>query len=129
MSYTHLNIDDVEDQAPGFGIDSQSSRFMRDNIGATGIGLAHYHVKPGKAFDFGHRHKSMEEIYVVVSGSGRFRVDDEVIEVGPRDVVYVPPESWRVWASGPDGLELLAFGSHVEGDDESEMQPGFGFDD
>jgi quercetin dioxygenase-like cupin family protein len=123
--YVHTNLDDVEDQAPKFGIESQSSRFVRTNVGAEGIGMAHYVVKPGQTFDFAHRHKTMEEMYVVLSGSGRFRLDDDVVEVKPRDVIYCAPRTWRGWAGGPDGLELLAFGSHAEGDDESEMRKDF----
>ena len=128
MSYTHVNIESVEDQAPKFGLESQSARFVRKELGAEAIGMAHYHVEPNRSFDFGHRHKTMEEMYVVLSGSGRFRIDDDVIEVKALDVVYVEPQSWRVWASGPDGLEMLAFGSHAEGDDESEMDPEFAID-
>lgn len=121
MGYTKVNIDDLEDQAPGFGLESQESRFAREPMGAERIGLGHYRVRPGKRFEFGHRHRSMEEAYVVLAGSGTFRVDDETFEVGVRDVVRVAPESWRGWEAGPDGMELLAFGEHVQGADESEM--------
>ena len=123
--YVHTSLDDIEDQAPSFGITSQSSRFLRKDVGAEHIGMAHYEVKPDQTFDFGHRHKTMEEMYVVLSGGGRFRLDDDVVEVKPRDVIYCAPRTWRGWAAGPDGLELLAFGSHAEGDDESEMQKDF----
>lgn len=125
MSYTKINLEQVEDQAPGFGIESQTARFARKDLGAEHIGMAHYEIKPNGAFTFGHRHKTMEEMYVVVSGGGRFRVDDDVLDVAPRDVVYVSPESWRIWEAGPDGMELLVFGAHAEGDDESEMDPEF----
>jgi mannose-6-phosphate isomerase-like protein (cupin superfamily) len=63
----------------------------------------------------------MEEVYFVVAGDGVFRVDEETFEIGPRDVIRVTPESWRGWEAGAEGLELLAFGEHVEGDGESEM--------
>jgi len=56
------------------------------------------------------------EIYVVLAGSGRFKLDDEIIEVGPKDVVFCPPSVMREWESGPDGMELLAFGGHAEND-------------
>jgi uncharacterized cupin superfamily protein len=65
-----MNLGDVEDQAPRFGITSQSSRFVRRDVGAEHIGMAYYEVKPGQTFDFGHRHKTMEETYVVLSGGG-----------------------------------------------------------
>ena len=118
-------IEDAKDVAPGHGLESSESRFFRSTLGAEGIGMANYKVKPDARFEFGHRHKSMEEVYVVVSGSGRFRIGEEIVEVGARDVVYVEPQEWRGWEAGPDGMELLAFGSHVEGDDESEMDMEF----
>jgi mannose-6-phosphate isomerase-like protein (cupin superfamily) len=121
MAYTKVNIDEIEDQAAGYGLESQEARFPREALGAERIGLGHYLVRPGKRLEFGHRHKTMEEAYVVLAGSGTIRVDDERVEVGPRDVVRVAPESWRGWEAGPEGMELLAFGEHVKGDDESEM--------
>src|SRR6476469_1357458 len=123
--YTKTNLDDVEDQAPGFGIESQESRFLRADVGADGIGMAHYKFNPDQTFEFGHRHKTMEEMYVVLSGGGHFRLDDDVVEVKPRDVIYCAPRTWRGWSAGPNGLEVLAFGSHAEGDDESEMDKDF----
>ena len=67
----------------------------------------------------------MEEVYDVLGGSGTFAVDDETFAVGARDVVRVAPEAWRNWEAGPDGLEMLAFGEHVTGDDESEIETGW----
>jgi quercetin dioxygenase-like cupin family protein len=126
MAYTKVNIDEVEDQAPGFGVKSQEARFLRRELGAERIGAGHYRVRPGQRLEFGHRHRSMEEAYVVLAGSGTFRIDDETVDVVARDVLRVPPASWRGWEAGPDGMELLAFGEHVDGgDDESEMQMGW----
>jgi quercetin dioxygenase-like cupin family protein len=121
MSYTKINIDEVEDKAPGFGVKSQEARFLRSELGTERIGAGHYRIRPGERLEFGHRHRSMEEGYVVLAGSGTFRVDDETFDVAVRDVVCVAPESWRGWEAGPDGMELLAFGEHVEGADESEL--------
>ena len=47
-----------------------------------------------------------------------------MLDVGARDVVYCPPQAMREWEAGPDGMELLAFGAHAEGED-TEMQPGW----
>ena len=125
MAYTKVNIDTLEDQAAGYGLQSQEARFPRRELGAERIGMGHYLVRPGQRLEFGHRHRSMEEAYVVLEGSGRFRVDDETVEVARHDVIRVDPESWRAWEAGPDGMELLAFGEHVEGDGESEMDMGW----
>jgi mannose-6-phosphate isomerase-like protein (cupin superfamily) len=122
----HLNLDAGEDIAPKYGMDTMGeARFVRDRLGAERIGLSAYKVKPGARPGFGHHHGTMEEMYVVLSGSGRFKVDDDIVEVGPRDVLYCRPEAMREWEAGPDGLELLAFGAHAEGDDESHMEPGW----
>src|SRR3954447_5089694 len=116
-AFTHLNLDAVEDIAPKYGMDAMGeARFVRNELGAEDIGLSFYKVKPGARPGFGHRHGTMEEIYLVLSGSGRFKVGDEILEVGPKDVVYCRPEAMREWEAGPDGMELLAFGTHAEGD-------------
>ena len=125
MAYEKLNIDQLDDQARPNGLTSQEARFARKDLGAERIGLAHYAVNPGARLEFGHRHRNMEELYVVLSGSGTFRVDDETFEVAARDVVRPEPQSWRGWEAGPDGLELLAFGEHVEGDGESDLDMGW----
>ena len=125
MGDEKINIDQLEDQAKPNGITSQEARFPSRDLGAERIGLAHYKVNPGSRLEFGHRHRSMEEVYVVLSGSGSFRVDDDTFEVGARDAVRVEPQSWRGWEAGPDGMVLLAFGEHVEGDGESEMDMGW----
>ena len=53
----------------------------------------------------------------MLSGSGRFRVADDVFDVGADDIVYCPPDAMRAWEAGPDGMDMLAFGAHTEGED------------
>jgi uncharacterized cupin superfamily protein len=65
---------------------------------------------------FGHTHKADEEIYVVLSGSGTALLGEERRELRPMDALRVAPGTLRAFASGPDGLELLAFGTHHEDD-------------
>ncbi len=123
-SHAKINLDEVKDLAPEFGMGKMGqARFVRSAVGAERIGLTNYRMNAGERVGFGHRHGEVEEIYVVVGGSGRFKVDDEVFDVAPRDVVYCPPEAMREWEAGPEGLELLAFGGHAE--NEAEMQPGW----
>jgi mannose-6-phosphate isomerase-like protein (cupin superfamily) len=57
-------------------------------------------------------------MYVVLSGSGRVKVSDEILDLRPHDVVRVAPAAVREFEAGPDGMELLATGTHVEGDGE-----------
>ena len=123
-SYRKLNLTDVENMAPKFGMGEMGeARFARQALGAESIGLAHYKMNAGKRVGFGHRHKQAEEVYVVLSGSGQFNVDDDVFRVAERDIVHVKPDAMREWEAGPDGLELLAFGGHAE--DDADMQPGW----
>lgn len=123
-SHAKINLDEVKDMAPEFGMGKMGeARFVRTAVGAERIGLTNYRMNAGERVGFGHRHGEVEEIYVVVGGSGRFKVEDEVFPVAARDVVYCPPEAMREWEAGPDGLELLAFGGHAE--NEAEMQPGW----
>ena len=116
MTYKHLNLRDIADQAPSFGVDSLEARPARTELGAESIGLTTYNVRPGRRVGFGHSHDSVEEVYLVVSGSGRFKLDDDIIAVAEGEVVYCPPQVIREWEAGDDGLEVVAFGGHAEGD-------------
>jgi mannose-6-phosphate isomerase-like protein (cupin superfamily) len=74
-------------------------------------GLTYQRVPPGYRFPYGHTHKTQEEVYVVVRGSGRMKVDDEIVALREWDAVRVPPGSWRSYEAGPDGLEILVIGA------------------
>src|SRR3954454_47920 len=115
--HTRINLGDVDDAAPanGFG-DRWEARVAREALEAEQTGVTHFRLKPGKRSPFVHRHERAEEVYVVVSGSGRVKLDDELVDVEPRDAVRVPPEVSRAFEAGPEGLELIAFGPHVSGD-------------
>lgn len=119
MSYSKRNLGEVEDSAPKFGYsDSQEARFARGSLEAADTGLAYHVVRPGKRQAFAHSHDKAEEIHVVLSGSGRMKLDDEVIEVGPMDAIRVAPNVTRAFEAGPEGLEYLVFGPHHEKDGE-----------
>lgn len=120
MTYTIKNLREVEDQAPKFGVgETQEARFPREDLGAETIGLAFHHVKAGKRQGFAHRHENAEEIYVILSGTGRIKLDDEVKKIGPLDAIRVAPKVARAFEAGPDeDLELLAFGPRRAGDGE-----------
>ena len=114
-----MNLREVEDLAPRFGFsDVQEARFPRNDLGAETIGLALLRVLPGKRQAFAHRHQNAEEIYFVLSGSGRVKLDDQIETVSPMDAVRVEPKVARAFEAGPDGLELLVFGPRHGGDGE-----------
>ena len=86
-------------------------------LGLEQSALSYQHIPPGYRFPYGHTHMKQEEVYVVVRGSGRMKVDDEIVELEEWDAVRVPPGSWRGYEAGPDGLELLVLGAPNLGDD------------
>ena len=117
--YGKTNFDDVADLAAQFGMeDVGEARYLREDVGAEGIGASLYRMNPGRRTGFGHRHAAVEELYVVLSGSGRVRIDDDVLDVRALDAVRVAPEAVREFESGPDGMVLLATGTHADGDGE-----------
>jgi mannose-6-phosphate isomerase-like protein (cupin superfamily) len=117
MSYTVRNLRTTEDSAPKFGFgELGEAHFPREELGAESIGLAYHVLRPGKRQAFGHRHENAEEIYVVLSGSGRIRLDDEVVEVGELDAIRVAPDITRAFEAGSDGLAVIVFGPRHEGD-------------
>jgi mannose-6-phosphate isomerase-like protein (cupin superfamily) len=119
VSFTVKNLRDVKDSAPEFGFDStQEAHFARGDLDAEATGLSFHVVKPGQRQGFAHRHTEAEEIYVVVSGSGRVKIDDEITDIGPLDAIRVAPTAARAFAAGDEGLELVAFGPHHQGDGE-----------
>jgi mannose-6-phosphate isomerase-like protein (cupin superfamily) len=116
MSYAKQNLRAVEDSAAKHGLSDQEARFPRGDLGAEQTGLNFLTVKPGKREAFAHRHRTAEEIYVVLSGSGRVKLDDELVELEPMDAVRVSPGTARAFEAGADGLEVLIFGPRVESD-------------
>ena len=118
-SFTLINIAEVEDVAPGYGLgDAWEARMARTALDAEQAGLAFYRLRPGERSPFAHRHTDAEEIYVVLRGDGRVKLDDELREVRPLDAVRVSPSVVRAFEAGPDGLEFIALGRHHENDGE-----------
>jgi uncharacterized cupin superfamily protein len=110
-AYTVKNLKDVADQAEAHGFaPAMESRFARDDLGCEQTGLSYQRLAPGVEQPFGHHHDTQEELYVVIGGSGRVKLGDDVVELRPLDVVRVAPQTTRAFAAGPDGIELLAFG-------------------
>ena len=85
-------------------------RFMTDHLGNEQVAFTHRVMPPksGGKGSYGHRHKTQEEIYYVVSGRLQFKLGDEVIDVEAGTAVRVAPETVRsVWNEGPDEAELV----------------------
>ena len=119
--FTIHNLRETEDFAPEAGVESvQEIRFPRTALGARQTGLALMRVKPHARQAVAHRHEEAEEIYVVLSGSGRIKLGDEVREIAPLDAIRMAPDVLRAVEGGPDGIEYLAFGARHEGDGTTE---------
>jgi mannose-6-phosphate isomerase-like protein (cupin superfamily) len=123
--YTHRNLLDVEDAAAKFGHgELQESRFANQDLQTEQTGLSLHRVRPGRRQPFGHVHAEVEEVYVVLSGSGQARVGEDLVEVRRLDALRVSPGVTRAFEAGDDGLELLAF-SPLRTDDRGEILEGW----
>ena len=111
--YTVKNLkDDVEDQAVKFGMaPGLEAHFATRELGLENSGLSYQKLAPGHRIPFGHKHEQQEEVYVVVSGSARLKLDDEIVELRQWDAIRLPADVMRGVEGGPEGAELLAFGA------------------
>ena len=120
--FTITNLKQVEDSAADRGPEMEA-RFGRKHLDSEHLGVSYFRYGPGFRAPYGHRHREQEEAYVVVVGSGRMRLDDEIVELGQWDVVRVAPGVVRAFEGGPEGLELIAIGSdRPEGGDGEVIQ-------
>ena len=118
--YTKQNLNEVEDQAPNFGMPAEmEARFARTALEGETLGLSLFNLAPNFRVPFGHKHEGQEEVYVVLRGSARIKVEDEIVEVGPYDAIRFDMDTMRDVEAGPEGVEYLAFGA---GDDPRDAE-------
>jgi uncharacterized cupin superfamily protein len=124
--YTHLNLKEVEDQAPSFGLgDNMEFRMARVALGLENSGLSYLRVEPGFRLPFGHSHKNQEEVYVLVSGGARMKIEDEVRELNPWDAVRVHKDTMRTMEAGDEGAEFLVVGAPNTGPGDANTVQGW----
>jgi len=108
--FTIKNLKELEDsageRAPGI-----EGRFARKQLDSEHLGVSYFRYAPGVRSPMGHSHREQEEVYVVINGSGRIKLDDEIRELRQWDVVRIAPQTVRAVEAGPDGLEFIAIGS------------------
>jgi mannose-6-phosphate isomerase-like protein (cupin superfamily) len=109
-AYTITNLMEIEDSASGRAAGVQA-RFARSHIDSEQIGVTHIAYEPGVRSPMGHSHREQEEVYVILSGSGRIKLNDDIRELRTWDVVRVAPSTVRGLEAGSDGLELIAIGA------------------
>ena len=124
--YTHLSLKDVEDQAPNFGLSPDLEfRMARVGLGLEHSGVSYLRVAPGFRQPFGHKHKNQEEIYVLVSGKARMKIEDEVRDLEPWDAVRVHKDTMRCIEAGDGGAEFLVVGAPNTGPGDAETVQGW----
>jgi mannose-6-phosphate isomerase-like protein (cupin superfamily) len=117
--FTHKKLKEVKDSAADFGHgEAMEARFAGEDLEAEETGFSFHRIRPGKRQPFGHKHDVAEEVYVIVRGYGRLKLDDEIIEVERLDAIRVAPEVTRAFEAGDEGLEVIAFGPRCDGDGE-----------
>jgi quercetin dioxygenase-like cupin family protein len=104
------NLKEIEDSA-GERAPGVEARFARKHLDSEHLGITYLRYAAGIRSPLAHSHREQEEAYVVISGSGRIRLDDDVHDVRQWDVVRVAPQTVRAFEAGEDGLELIAIGS------------------
>ena len=125
-NYTKLNLrEDVENQSPKFGINEMEFRSARVPLELENSGLSFLRLDPNYRVPFGHHHNQQEEIYILVGGSAKLKLDDEVLELKPFDAVRVHKDTMRNFEAGPDGAEVIAFGAPNTGPGDGPMEQGW----
>jgi mannose-6-phosphate isomerase-like protein (cupin superfamily) len=124
--YTIVNLRQIDDMAKPYGMPPGiEARFARKPLELEQSGMSLFRLGPDFRLPFGHHHREQEEVYLVVSGSARMKIGDEVVELRAWDAVRVPADVKRGMEGGPDGAEILAFGAPSNDNRDAEMDPGF----
>ena len=124
--YTVVNLKEVEDQAPRFGLSPQlEMRMARVALGLQNSGVSYQRLAPNLRLPFGHKHRNQEEVYVLVGGSVRVKLDDDVVDLKPFDAVRVAKDTMRGFEAGPDGAEFIAIGAPNTGPGDADTVQGW----
>jgi mannose-6-phosphate isomerase-like protein (cupin superfamily) len=125
--YTLLNLkEDVEDMAPRFGYaPGMESHFARVPLALENSGVSYFKLAPDFRVPFGHRHGEQEEVYLLIAGSARIKLEEEVVELKRLDALRIPGSTTRGVEAGPEGAELVAFGAPNTDNRDAEMVMDF----
>ena len=122
-NYTKLNLrEDVENQSPKFGIEEMEFRSARVPLEMENAGLSFLRLDPNYRVPFGHHHNQQEEVYILVGGSAKLKLDDEVLDLEPWDAVRIHRDTMRNFEAGPEGAEVIAFGAPNTGPGDGPME-------
>lgn len=126
--YTIKNLKtEVEDQGKNFGLDENDMQLRMARVGleCENSGLSYKRLGPSFREPWGHKHKQQEEIYVLVSGTARVKLDDEVIDLDQWSAVRVAPGTMRSFEAGDEGAEFIAIGAPNTGPGDGDIVQGW----
>ena len=124
--HTKVNLNEIEDMALRFGLSpGLEAHYARGPLELRSSGVSCFRIAPDFRTPFGHRHAEQEEVYVVLSGGGRIKLDDEIVDVGAYDAVRIGPGVMRCVEAGPGGLEFLVFGAPNTDNKDVELVQGW----
>jgi quercetin dioxygenase-like cupin family protein len=125
--YTKLNLkEDVEDQAPKFDMSPELEfRVARVPLETENAAISYLRLAPNYRLPFGHNHSEQEEVYVLVGGSARIKLDDEVLQLRPFDAIRIHRETMRNLQGGADGAELILYGAPNTGSNDAQVSQGW----
>jgi len=124
--YSLVNLKEIEDSAPQFGLSpALEARFARESLGCEKTGLSYQRLAPNARVPFGHRHGQQEELYVIVEGTGRIKLEDEIVELRAWDAIRIAPQTMRALEAGADGMGFLAFGGPTAATSDGEIVQGW----
>jgi mannose-6-phosphate isomerase-like protein (cupin superfamily) len=125
--YTVQNLKEVENQGVHFGLDPKDMelRMAKDPLECANAGISYLKLGPGYRAPFGHTHKTQEEIYILISGSARVKLNDDVIDMKPFTAVRIAQDTMRSYEGGPEGAEIIALGAPKTGPGDGDTVPGW----
>ena len=124
--FSRVNFRDVQNAAAGHGLEANIDfRQLRPVLDSEHLGVSRFRIAPGFRPPVGHRHRVQEEVYVVTGGSGRFKVGDDVLDVGEGDCVRVAPTVMRAFEAGSEGIEMIVVGSDRPPEGDGELEAGW----
>ena len=125
--YTAKNLKEIENQGVKFGLPENDVqlRMAKDPLEGSGCGVTYMKLGPGWRAPWGHTHKTQEEIFILVNGSARMKLDDEIVELKPFTAVRVSPETMRSYEGGAEGAELIVIGTPRTGGGDAVTEPNW----
>jgi glyoxylate utilization-related uncharacterized protein len=125
--YTVQNLKEIENQGVKFGLDENDIqlRMAKDPLECTNCGLSYVRLGPGWRAPFGHTHKTQEEIYILIEGNARMKIEDDLVDLKPFTAVRVSPQTMRGYEGGPEGAELIVIGTPRTGPGDADMEQGW----